>query len=770
MRALLPILLSFPLIAPAPAAARQSESPALLPTPAEMAAGEGELLLENGFQILQRGDGLAAHSTVLAEELERLTGMHHSPRSENDGPTAFRGATITLQVMTQENSPTDVAELASEAYELAISPSGVTVTAGSIQGIAWGTSTLLQCLEIPDEGPARLPALVVRDAPLAAYRSLMIDVAREPHSIDVLKGAIRLARLYKIRFLQLHLTDDQHFTFPFRPVTDKLKGNAHYRRQDLVELVAYADARGVTLVPEIDLPGHSRRLIESGYLEGAANHADVANERYAKELVRLIDDVLAVFSSSPYFHIGGDESGAGGALVPFLARVNRHVRSSGRRMIVWEGFHGAPTTELPPRGKERILVASWESSYNAPWDLLGAGYELINASWRPLYVVGGGSRIHPGSSAGRRWSPAELGEWNKDRFMHWEPGRPVFEDAGPDDSNRDDGVWDVPKASWRSQILGGQISVWEQRESSVLRDLRHRLPMLGERLWAGSRTPTPALLIRAENVDARLYGLVQPVEIRFESTLTGPMNRVATHYAGESVDVSFRNLTVTPGDIRWSIEPMRSDWNWIDYSAPKAPATSDERGKTSVEGAASIRAALFAPSGEQIGAESWARCVHWPQRVRVTNYDVGRRATKSPQEAEFPDFDSLPPSAVTGSHSMPMIRGPFDHVARRGQRHEAELVAPASGTFAIGMKTQSGNARLWLDLDRDGSFDASERLIDRTPNTEERILVEVNLEAGQHYRLRVDHVTALPRPVLIVTLDRPGVERPKEISSFLATH
>ncbi|MEM7518107.1 MAG: family 20 glycosylhydrolase, partial [Planctomycetota bacterium] len=296
-----------------------------------------------------------------------------------------------------------------------------------------GCASLLQALQEPRRAgePPRIPCLSMKDRPQNSYRSLMIDVARKPHTIPVLQDVIRLAHLYKLRYVHLHLTDDQLFTFPFDPVVEELEGNVHFSRAELSGLVDYASARGVVLIPEIDLPGHSRRLIESGYLDRAEDHADVAAPRNFEKVHALLDEVMEVFHTSPYLHIGGDESGAGKALLPFLASVQNHVRSRDKRLIVWEGFHGAPTDVLPATGEDRVIVAAWESSYNPPWNLLAAGYEVINASWKPLYVVGGGAAgIHPGSSGGRRWTPTEMADWRLDRFQHWEPHRPVFEDQG----------------------------------------------------------------------------------------------------------------------------------------------------------------------------------------------------------------------------------------------------------------------------------------------------------------------------------------------------
>ncbi len=729
-----------------------------IPSPRESRDTGASLVFADAVTIHPENVDLRPHAEVLAEELT-LLGVAASVVNRDD-------ATIRLRL--EPDASKDSAGLPTESYRLEITRDAIVASAASVPGISWATSTLLQCITFDGDRPRILHGIVA-DVPHAPYRSMSIDVARSPHSIDALRGVVRIARLYKIRFVQLHLTDDQLFTFPFAPVTDKLENNKVFDRTELEALVDYADARGVTLIPEIDLPGHSSRLRQSGYLDDAKTDADVANETHWPALRTMLDDVMDVFTSSPYFHIGGDESGAGRQLVPFLERVNRHVRSRGKRLIVWEGFHGAPTEQLPATGDDRILVAAWESSYNAPWDLLAAGYELVNASWRPLYIVGGDSRIHPGSTAGRSWTPEALCDWNKDRFMHWEPGRPVFEDRGPDDPNRDDGIWNVPKPEWRARVLGGQVSVWEQRESSLLRDLRFRIPVVAERLWSGTTLHSAALMERVRAVDARLWGLVQPVEIDMGDNAEGPIARVAHVYCGDEMTAQFRNRLPHGGEIRWSTRKFGGTTSWIEFRDPDAPATTDASNAMRIRGGASIRAALFR-DGHQIGAETWARCVHWPMRVSVTEYAVGRRVPEpgtGRDGSRIPDFDALSDSAITRRYELPMLRGPLDHRGVCGQRMHATLVAPTSDELEIGMKTQSGHAMLWLDLDRDGSFSDSERLIGETTNTEKPIRSRVRLEAGVEYALRVDHLAALPRPVVIVTLDEPGKERPREITQFL---
>ena len=649
-----------------------------------------------------------------------------------------------------------------------ITSEGALVSASNARGIAWGTSTLLQLVE-PGEGVGgSLPAVEIADAPKSPYRAVMIDVARQPHSIAVLEDVVRLARLYKVRYVQLHLTDDQLFTFPFEPVVSKLENNHSYTRAELVGLVRYAEARGVTLIPEIDLPGHSSRLRQSGYLPGVTSDRELAQAQHTERIAALLNEVMDVFEPSPYVHLGGDESGAGAELVPFLGRMNRVVRARGKRMIVWEGFHGAPIETIPATGEDRVLVAAWESSYNAPWDLLAAGYELINASWRPLYIVGGHSTLHPGSSAGRKWDPAEMATWSKDRFMHWEPGRPVFEDRGPGDSNLEDATWDVPTADWRRRVLGGQISVWEQRESSVIDDLRRRLPVLAERLWSGADATVHDVLRRVEAADARVFGLVQPVGLSVEGAIEGPAGDVACFVQGEQTDVRVTARTRYPGEVVVTRRSLGASPTWIpQLDHPWDPTADDAADASSF----TLRARLVDEAGVARSAGTWLRVIDWPARVQVTDYDVGLRGDvvrRAAEERGWIDLGALPEAAVTSRHAMPTLRGPLRHARIKGQRLEANLVAPRGGPQEIGMKTQSGRATLWLDLDRDGLFEEDERLIDHSPTTEALVRRTVELEEGASYALRIDHLTALPRPVLIVTLDEVGAERPREVTEHLA--
>lgn len=727
--------------------------------------------LEGPVLVVAKDAALRGHAEVVAEELRLL---HGADARAVDPREVEVGAAVIELGLTGRSAATDPLGLPAEGWDFELRKDFIEVRAATLEGVSRGTADVQ--LEIAEHVGRRLFESMRASMKVAyPFRSVMVDVARTPHSIESLKSVIRLARLTKLRFVQLHLTDDQHFTFPFAPVVEKLEGNHSYTRQELVDLVEYARVRGITLVPEIDLPGHSRRLVQSGYLEGAEGDRDVADPRNEKALEALFDEVIDVFSTSPFFHIGGDESGAGDRLVPFLARVNEHVRSRGKRLVVWEGFHGAPTDLLPAKGEDRILVMSWESSYNAPWDLLDAGYEIVNASWKPLYVVGGGGLVHPGSTAGRRWSPEVIAGWSPRLFMHWEPGRAVFEDRGPDDPDRDDGTWLAPEGA---RVMGAQVCVWEQHESALLAGLRSRLPVAAMRMRYGEfegvdqAELTRTLLDRAARIDRHLWPLVEPVEIAAEGTLPGPMTELAACYAGDSLAVTFQNRARGGGEIRWTTQPAGASFGWIPALAVPSPVDGSREPGASLEGGAMVRAQLFDAEGAPVGAGTWLRALPWPARVRVQTFHVGRRRPEPQLDAKgrpVLDLATLDGAEPMGEHLMPMLRGPLRHEGVQGQRVEATLVTPGDGgAFELGAKTQSGRATVWLDLDGDGAFAEGERLVRLTPTSEAWEMAPITLEAGRSYALRIDHLTDLPRPVLIVGLRRAGEERFGDVSEHLA--
>lgn len=742
-----------------------SATPIVVPLPKSMEVSEGKFTLLKGSRIVfesrdrQGLEGsLKPLGEVLSSELEILTGLRLAVvgGEARDGDIVLRFDDVAGEFSENEAKQ-------DQGYSLNVTPDRVVVSSRYYKGVAFGTATLLQIFD-----GLEAPSVVIKDRPTAEYRAVMLDVARQVHSLEVIKDVIRMARLYKLRYVHLHLTDDQNFTFPFEPITGKLEGNFAYSRNALLDLVSYADARGITLIPELDLPGHSSKLKNSGYLGEAKSDFDVAAPENHQKIGAIIRDMMEVFASSPYFHIGGDESGAGRRLVPFLAAMNKEVRKADRRLLVWEGFHGAPTKELPAKGDDRIIVMAWESTYNAPWDLLNAGYELINASWRPLYIVGGGNPVHPGSTAGRKFPAKEIYHWDKNTFMHWEPGRPVYEDRGPKDPVKGDHEWNATLIGKEDQILGGQLLFWEQSQETVLNDLRSRIAPMAERLWnPKAATDFNEFRRRAGSVHDRVIGLVQAVEVSIEGKLqpVSPVSDLYLGYEGDGVAVFLRNRTKVEGEIRYVDCSFSNSFGWIDFRDPKTATIEGKVYESALKrnGGFGIRAQLFRKGGTPVEGQTWSFFNNWEPRVIVTEFEVGPRT-----RPEVFDMAVLPDEKIIGKYELPMLRGPLGNTSIRGQMFESVFEAPTGGDFEISMKTQSGHATLYLDLNRNAKWDEGEKLIANTPNTEKPQLTKVTLEKGGEYDLRVDHNTGMPRPVVIVTVKGPGMERAVDISEYLS--
>ncbi|WP_256756859.1 family 20 glycosylhydrolase [Cohnella sp. WQ 127256] len=354
----------------------------------------------------------------------------------------------------------------------------VVVLGGSYSAVAGGTSMLLQLMTDTGE----LPYGCIEDEPDLPYRGLMLDLARHWHSIDCVKKAIELCRYYRLSHLQLHLTDDQSFTFPLTSFPHLPTPGRHYTRQQLEELVEFAHQRGVELVPEIDLPGHSEILnkaepdiFTSGRGAEHENAICLGNADTYEAVEKIMDELCKVFKYSQYIHLGCDEAkmeifdncptcrermkeldmtNAEGLLRSYILRAVEMVKRNGRKPIVWEGFSPDPGIEIPTD----ITVIAWESYYHPADELASSGYPIINSSWQPLYVTPNGG-----------WSPEHIYGWNVRRWEHW---------------------WEKSKAHLTpiqldedANLIGAQFCSWENEEKNEIESLHLRLPAMAERVW-----------------------------------------------------------------------------------------------------------------------------------------------------------------------------------------------------------------------------------------------------------------------------------------------
>lgn len=496
-----------------PCVAAAGDELALVPRPRDLQRGEGSL--EVGAAIgIGASRELLPVARVLGDELRRVAGL--------DASVVYFGretAEIGVEIDARREE---------DSYSLRVDER-VSLIGGSPRALAYAAATLLQLLEATPTG-ARIPRVSIDDAPAYPWRGLLVDVARQPHSIDTLKQLAVLCHLYKVRYLHLHLSDDQAFTFPSEAFPEAVTPGRGYRRDELLDLDRFARERGVTIVPEIDLPGHSSALVRAMPRVGLADrerNGSIVNlgdpEAFAA-VETILAEVAALFPESPWIHVGGDEVWLEGVADDpacraamdalgtddphdlyrdFVVRVCAAVTALGRRPIVWEGFRVDGAIEVP----RDVTVMAWETAYERPDVLLDAGYSLVNASWTPLYVVNR-----------RRWPVEHVLRWSPLRFENWVPWAPAFAPIELD-----------PAHATSGRMLGGHACAWEQPEDLEVPSLRRRVAALAERTWrADPDVDAAGFARRLDRTDVVLQRLIRPAALTFTPTAVAEAIDAAT--------------------------------------------------------------------------------------------------------------------------------------------------------------------------------------------------------------------------------------------------
>ncbi|MEP0263475.1 family 20 glycosylhydrolase [Dokdonia sp.] len=260
-----------------------------------------------------------------------------------------------------------------EGYLLQVTRDRIVVKAKSGDGLYMGLQTLFQLL--PDEIASKtitpnvvwaVPGITINDAPAFEYRGAMLDVARHFFSVDDVKRYIDLLTSYKINKLHLHLTDDQGWRIEIKswPKLTQIGGSSavgggkggFYTQEQYRDIVAYAKLHHITIIPEIDIPGHTNAALAS-YPE--LNCDGVARELYTgtkvgfstlcvdKEITyTFLDDVIREISAltyGDYIHLGGDESHVTSKedYNLFLTKAQAIVKKYGKNVMGWEDIQSA---------------------------------------------------------------------------------------------------------------------------------------------------------------------------------------------------------------------------------------------------------------------------------------------------------------------------------------------------------------------------------------------------------------------------------------------
>ncbi|MGD8451503.1 MAG: family 20 glycosylhydrolase [Phycisphaerae bacterium] len=374
-------------------------TPSVIPRPASMDVSAGTFTLGDNaaIVILNGGDDAAGVAAYLAECLKQRIGRELPVRTRSEAGPATGDIVFIVDP--------DATALGKEAYRLIVTPERATLAATAAEGLFRGVQTLRQLLRSGDGEPATwtLPVVNIVDHPRFRWRGLLLDCGRHFVPPEMVKRYIDLLAYHKMNVLHWHLTEDQGWRieikrYPrltevgaWRGTGDERYGG-FYSQDEIRDIVAYAAGRYVTIVPEIEMPGHSMAALAAypelsctgGPFEVATTWGvfpDVycaGNEQTFEILEGVLDEVLALFPSE-FIHVGGDECPKDRwAACPkcqarikaegladehelqsyFIRRIERYLASHGRRLIGWdEILEGG----LPPGA----TVQSWRGMQGA---------------------------------------------------------------------------------------------------------------------------------------------------------------------------------------------------------------------------------------------------------------------------------------------------------------------------------------------------------------------------------------------------------------------
>lgn len=254
-----------------------------------------------------------------------------------------------------------------EAYQMHISRDTILLKASKAEGAFLAVQTLRQMIPetsndtLADRPVWPVPTGNISDEPYFDFRGSMLDLARHFFTVEEVKKYIDLLAYYKINVLHLHLTDDQGWRIEIKawPKLTEIGGSTevggedggYFTQEDYKEIVAYAAKRYMTIIPEIDMPGHTNAAsVAYPFLDGTGAPLKLYEgtrvgfstfDTRKDSVYSFIDDVVREISAitpGPYFHIGGDESHVTKPkdYVYFVSRVEKIVQKYGKQMIGWD--------------------------------------------------------------------------------------------------------------------------------------------------------------------------------------------------------------------------------------------------------------------------------------------------------------------------------------------------------------------------------------------------------------------------------------------------
>lgn len=299
----------------------------------------------------------------------------------------------------------------------------------------------------------------------------------------------------------------------------------------------------VTIIPEFDAPGHTltmRKAYPGLFGMPDLGMIDLGNPGVIEACKTIVGEMIRLFSSSPYIHIGADEVWLGNfeklpttkeavkrgnfesahdLYLDYIVQMHEFVKSNGKQTLVWESFdgNGGERVKIP----DDIQVFAWESMYQRPDSLIKNGYKILNASWKPCYIT---PQI--------RWTQRYIYDWNVLRWENFIAYMPSFNGIQLDQSDFD-------------KLIGTQLCAWEMTEEMDLPAVALRLPALSENGWNPMATKEYDFFFqRYQKTDAKIQQILFPADIDKKGTLFAEQHE--RFYNRENYFADKMSIAVTP--------------------------------------------------------------------------------------------------------------------------------------------------------------------------------------------------------------------------------
>jgi hexosaminidase len=529
---------------------------AQMPMPADLATLNGQLPIEGNFSVAVTGYAEARLDRAIQRfyrQLSRETGM---PLVRRDAETG--AATLVIRTKGPSKPVPELGE--DESYSLEVSDVRVTLNAATPLGTMHGLQTLLQLVNVSPTGFS-VPAVLIKDQPRFPWRGLLIDSGRHFMPIDVLKRNLDGMEAVKMNVFHWHISDNQGFraeSHKFPRLHGQGSDGLFYRQEEMRELIEYARDRGIRVVPEFDMPGHSTAWFV-GHPELASGGGpyvverrwgvfdpamDPTNEKVYKVLDELIGEMAKIFPDH-YFHIGGDEvNGKEWDANPriqafkkehklksneelqayFSGRVQKLVTKHGKTVVGWDEV-------LVPGVPKDIVIQSWRGQ--------AALAKAAKDGYRGM--LSNGYYLDLGWTAARHYAVDPLGgdaaNLSADERLRILGGESCMWSEYVDAENVDSRIWPrnaaIAERLWSPQSVTDVVSMYERMEAESRRlewlGLTHRsyYRLMLQRIAGANATP--------EELDAlkTLADVVEPVKdydrqkvAAVEATSLAPLNRL----------------------------------------------------------------------------------------------------------------------------------------------------------------------------------------------------------------------------------------------------